>query len=160
MTSKVSLYLSMSLWGRLWWAHLHYRSHITFPFVIHNTKLPYNLLSTGIVAAYLSVQISLHHNHIISIAGWNSVLQLAVHRSYHLLVHMLVPPSNFVLWVESCRNNPFANWRPFHQGFLCSSTHHDGYSSLLHLIISYVHHLLSTLQCYCSRPFPSGLTYP
>ena len=36
---------------------------------------------------------------------------------------------------------------------ICPCTHRDGYSFLLYLIISYVHHLLSTLQCYWSVPF-------
>ena len=69
---------------------------------------------------------------------------------------MFVPPSVVV----SCCDDHFANWRRLHQGSLCPRTLHDGCSSLLCLIISYVHHLLTTLQCYRSRPFPPGLTYP
>ena len=48
----------------------------------------------------------------------------------------------------------------FHGGSLCPRTHHDGYSSLLHLITSYVHYFLFTLQYYLSCPFSPGPTYP
>ena len=139
-------------------------TEVTFPFstIIHNTnaKLPHHLLSIGIVVAYLSIQISHHHNQIISVAVWNSVLQVVV-GFILLLIHCIICwcvrlyHRHFsVLWVVSCCNH-FADRRWFHQGSLCPPTLHDGHFSPLYLII--FRYTTFTSLCGVTDPVPFHL---